>query len=175
MRSTLASRFCLILIFALFFSSLPVQFVRASSIHNDSSPIFGLTPDQVIEKYNSLSDSQKLQVRNAIGNSSIFANSLFGNVINTSFGLVNDAIDKIGDLFFQVNGVVYHLGSSALSWIYRLIDRVFNNDYDDLNIDQNVVNDLYLNTRGLNYRVEPLFLLTKTKLPKLSLLKVHLP
>ena len=151
MRRTLAARFCFILIFALCFSSLPVQFVRASSIQNDSSPIFGLTPDQVIDKYNSLTDSQKSEVRSALGNSTIFSNSLFGNVISTSFGLVNDAIDKIGDLFFQANGVVYHLGSSALSWVYRLIDKVFNDDFQDLNIDQNVVNDFYLNTKDLTY------------------------
>ena len=151
------TRFVLLLCFSLLFSSLPFERVAASSIQNDSSPIFGLTPDQVVEKYNSLTSEKKESVLKALGNTSIFANSLFGNILNTGFGFVSDAVEKLGDLFFQANGVVYHLGSSALSWVYRLIDRVFNDDLQDLNISQPVVDDLYLNTRSLSYIIEPIF------------------
>ena len=150
-------RLVLLLCFSLLFSSLPCERVAASSIQNDSSPIFGLTPDQVVEKYNTLSDSQKTEVLKSLGNTSIFANSLFGNVFNTTFGVLNDAVEKIGDLFFQTNGVIYHLGASALSWVYRLINKVFNSNLNDLNISQPVVDDLYLNTKDLTFLASPLF------------------
>ena len=150
-------RFVLLLCFSLLFSSLPFERVSASSIQNDSSPIFGLTPDQVVQKYNQLSDQQKVQVSRSLGNTSIFANSLFGNILNTSFGLLDDAVVKLGDLFFQANGVVYKLGSSALAWVSRLIDKVFNNDLSNLNISQPVVNDFYLNTKDLSFLDDSFF------------------
>ena len=154
MRKKISVYLLLILFFLYIFSPLSVH---ASVFSDQSKPIFGLTADQVVEKYNQLTDQQKDQVLRSLGNASIFANSLFGNIFNSSFGVLNDAIEKIGDLFFQVNGVIYKLGSSALSWVSRLIDRVFNDDLNDLNISQPVINDLYLNTRGLTYTSLPFF------------------
>lgn len=145
--------FCLVLLFC----CLPFRVVYASSVQDQSKPIFGLSADDVVEKYNQLSDSQKDQVLRSLGNTSIFANSLFGNIFNSSFGLLDDAVTKIGDLFFQANGVIYKLGSSALAWVSRLIDKVFNNDLNDLNISQPVIDDLYINTRGLVYIEMPFF------------------
>ena len=156
MKRRIFKKLSLLLCLTLLFCSLPVQFVRASTT-DDSSPIFGLTPEQVVDKYNSLTDSQKSEVLKSLGNTSIFANSLFGNVLSTTFGLLNDAVEKIGDLFFQANGVVYHLGSSALAWVYRLIDRIFNGNLSDLNISQPVVDDIYLNTRELSFTEQPFF------------------
>lgn len=149
------SKLALFLATLLFFNIILPTKVFAASVQDQSKPIFGLTADQVVEKYNQLTDLQKDQVLRSLGNTSIFSNSLFGNSFNSSFGVLNDAVKKIGDLFFQANGVVYKLGSSALAWVSRLIDKVFNNDLNDLNISQPVIDDFYKNTRDLQFDNPP--------------------
>lgn len=157
MKRRFYSKVSIIVCIALLFCCLPFRVVYASSVQDQSKPIFGLTADDVVEKYNQLSNQQKSQVLRSLGNTSIFANSLFGNIFNSTFGALDDAIEKLGDLFFQANGVIYKLGSSALAWVSRLIDKVFNNDLNNVNISQPVVDDFYKNTRDLVFVSDPFF------------------
>ena len=65
MKRRVFKKISLLLLFTLLFCSLPVHVVHASNVQSDSSPIFGITPEQVIDKYNSLTSSQKAQVNKA--------------------------------------------------------------------------------------------------------------